>query len=204
MNYEIRYTVALAAALILALVASPSHATGNSNNGTDINVNNVAGAAASAVSRAQQQQGQVQGQLQGQVAGGGEGGGGGSVFGSKFPHQAPSFGLASMFPTAVCQGTLAGGFSFLLGGGAAAGTVTIQECMKIETIRVGVYMMQHAVTSDHILAMQKANTEVYCKLEHAKDTSICPKIPQEDTVATDSENKPAKLGDMLPPWNKGS
>lgn len=59
-------------------------------------------------------------------------------------------------------------------GGAAAGTITIEECMKIDTIRVGVYQLQNAVTIEHQLTMQQANLEVFCKLKHAKGTSACP------------------------------
>jgi len=131
---------------------------------------------ATSSSRAQQQQGQLQGQLQGQVQGQQQGqnvSGGNVSLNTTYQRSAPSFGLPAAFPTAVCQGTLAAGFSFFLGGGAAAGSITVEECMKLETIRVGVHMMQNGVTSDHILGMQEANTQVYCSTKYGSQTSLC-------------------------------
>ena len=95
------------------------------------------------------------------------------LVGDKFQRNAPSFGLSAMFPTSVCQGTLTGGFSFWLGGGAVGTSYTVEECMKIETIRVGTEMQQKAVTVQHMEDMQQANKEVFCMLKHAAPTKMC-------------------------------
>lgn len=144
-----------------------------------IHHNNIAvggGASSKAISNAQsrsnsyanQYQGQEQGQLQGQKATGGN-----VAINTKLQRSAPSFGLPAAFPTAVCQGTLAAGFSFWLGGGAAAGSITVEECMKLETIRVGTIMLQSAVSDADAKVQQKANNEVFCMTKYGKNTTMC-------------------------------
>lgn len=132
-------------------------------------------------SNAQQQQGQIQGQQQGQVlrnqnrSSSNNNGGNVAItdLHRKNLRNAPSFGLPAAFPTAVCQGTAAAGFSFWLGGGAVAGTITIEECMKLETIRVGTIMLQNAVTSDAALAQEAANIQVFCLTKYGSLTGLC-------------------------------
>ncbi len=147
----------------------------------------IAIGAASAVSKssananAQQQQGQLQGQQQGQIlrnqnrSSSNNNGGNVQITNvhRKNLRNAPSFGLPAAFPTAVCQGTAAAGFSFWLGGGAVAGTITIEECMKLETIRVGTIMLQNAVTDEVAMAQEKANIEVFCMTKYGGLTGLC-------------------------------
>jgi len=139
----------------------------------------------------QQQQGQSQGQVSNQsqynkqankqIGIQGISNVGNSVFtGRKNLRNAPSFGLPFMAPTAICQGTLAGGFSFWLGGAAGAGTYTIDLCMQMETIRVGVYMMQNATDEKHKAELQDANKEIYCIMKWAKPTSMCAHADQDN------------------------
>jgi len=139
----------------------------------------------------QQQMGQQQGQVSNQIGLQGISNVGNTVFtGRKNLRNAPSFGLPFMAPTAICQGTLAGGFSFWLGGAAGAGTYTIDLCMQMETIRVGVYMLQNATTPEHIKELQQANKEIYCIMKWAKPTSMCANPEAEVTASVEVETLP--------------
>ena len=129
------------------------------------------GSASNAVARAQQNQhqGQIQGQKQDAR------GGNAVIGGNKVPNQAPSFGFGAMFPTAPCQATLGAGFSFMFGGGAAAGSRTLAECEKRETIRSGVDMIRNAPTPEYAAEQATANREVFCMTEYGGKTGMCPK-----------------------------
>jgi len=144
-------------------------------------------------SNAQQQQGQIQGQQQGQIlrnqnrSSSNNNGGNVQITNvhRKNLRNAPSFGLPAAFPTAVCQGTAAAGFSFWLGGGAVAGTITIEECMKLETIRVGTIMLQNSVTVGAAEAQEQANIQVFCLTKYGSLTGLCG--GNGDTAAADIE-----------------
>lgn len=174
--------------LAIALLMSTSvFATGNNNNG---------GAASNAVSNARAQQSvkaeqnvaveQAQGQFQGQGLYNQIG-----FNGRKNLRNAPGIGLPFMAPTSLCLGTVSGGGSFWLGGAAAATTYEVQLCMQMETIRVGVYMMQNATSEDQKAAYEKANNEVYCMTTYGKKTSLCPK---EEVV---EEERKVKIEDWF-------
>jgi len=166
-------------------------------------------------SNAQQQQGQIQGQQQGQIlrnqnrSSANNNGGNVAIteMHRKNLRNAPSFGLPAAFPTAVCQGTAAAGFSFWLGGGAVAGTITIEECMKMETIRLGVLSLQNSVTAENAIAQQKANDEVWCMTKYGGQTTMCTKaepevtasgetVPAAEVVATFEPKKVASIPDV--------
>lgn len=176
--------------LLAALFSTHAFAFGDSSSISGANAGAASNATSNATSysgaiagshsssSAQQQQGQAQHQGQGQIQGQAnvnKSSGNVAINHAyrKNLRNAPSFGLPAAFPTAVCQGTLAAGFSFWLGGGAAAGTITIEECMKLETIRVGTIMLQNAVTPENAIAQEKANTAVFCMTKYGSQTEIC-------------------------------
>ena len=92
---------------------------------------------------------------------------GGSPGGLKVPHQAPSFGIGTMFPTAPCQGTKGGGFSVPWGGAALSGSHTLRECEIRETIRTTIHMNGAGINTGDIAR------ELLCKTQEARDTSFC-------------------------------
>ena len=115
--------------------------------------------------------------------------------GVKVPHQAPSFGIGTMFPTAPCQGTKGGGFSVPWGGAALSGSHTLKECELRETIRTVIHMQDAGV--------EVGNTakELLCMTEHGSKTTLCgakKEVKEETTIVND-----AKFEDMLP-WNWNS
>ena len=186
------------------------HALANAISGSNAVSNSSARSNSSSYSNsgayANQYQGQSQNQLQGQLLNNknrsSSNNNGGNVAISNIHRKnlrsAPSFGLPAAFPTAVCQGTIAAGFSFWLGGGAAAGTITIEECMKLETIRVGTIMMQNAVTAEYALAQQEANVAIFCLTKYGAQTPLCPEETTEvvasvETVPAVSVVEPVKV-----------
>ena len=78
--------------------------------------------------------------------------------------------------------------------------------MKIETIRVGTYMLQNAPTTADKVAMHQSNLEVYCKLKHAKGSSACPE-PTSDNLTSNEGVKQEVVEKKVSldwPWNWGS
>lgn len=149
---------------VIALLMSSSVFAGN-NNGPDFGGDSASSAVANA--RAQQSVKAEQNQgLNNSV----------SFAGIR---NAPGIGLPFMAPTSLCLGTVSGGGSFWLGGAAAATTYEVELCMQMETVRVGVFMMQNASSEDQRAAYEKANNEVYCMTKYGKKTSLYPK--EEET-----------------------
>jgi hypothetical protein len=183
MNWKLKYLFIVVAATIAGMALSM-----NSQASGSIHHNNVligGGASSSAVSRATNIQGQKQ---QTNVTGMG------SNFVSTTKHQAPSFGFGAMFPTAPCQATLGAGFSFLLGGGAAAGSRTLEQCELRETIRTTIHMNQYGIDTGD------AAIELLCMTEHGAKTTLCKaRAPEEATV---TEPQPEEKQVSLDwPWN---
>lgn len=163
-------------------------------------------------------QGQLQGQQQGQGQDQGQGQGQGQSQDAtnnnrgsnvnissrtKVQRNAPSVGLPAMFPTAVCQGTAAAGFSFLLGGGALGGSITVEECMKLEVIRVNTALMQSVIEKDVAIKLQNANIELLCMTKYGKKTSLCAElnpakeeeVKEEEVVAKEEAEVVAEADD---------
>lgn len=105
--------------------------------------------------------------------------------GVKVPHQAPSFGIGTMFPTAPCQGTKGGGFSVPWGGAALSGSHTLKECELRETIRTVIHMQDAGVN------VGDSARELLCMTEHGKKLTICPK---EEVV---EEERKVKIEDWF-------
>lgn len=123
--------------------------------------------------------------------------------GVKVPHQAPSFGIGTMFPTAPCQGTKGGGFSVPWGGAALSGSHTLRECEIRETIRTVIHMNGAGIDTGDTAA------RLLCMTENAKDLPFCnpfvaavqAKIKMYEANATPvPEVRRAKLEDLFP-WN---
>ena len=119
----------------------------------------LGGSASNATARATN----IQGQIQKQDARGGNA----SYAGNKNPNQAPSFGFGAMFPTAPCQATLGAGFSFMFGGGAAAGSRTLEQCEIRETIRTVIHMRNAGIQ------VGDSEKQLLCMTEHGAKISAC-------------------------------
>jgi hypothetical protein len=104
------------------------------------------------------------------------------------PHQAPSFGIGTMFPTAPCQGTKGGGFSVPWGGAALSGSHTLRECEIRETIRTTIHMNGAGIDTGDIA------TELLCKTQEAKDTKFCEPYRKEEP------QEKAKFEDLFKPY----
>ena len=167
-----KQTVIFLAAFVVAIVLiKPAEASGRFGGASS---SAVAKAMAQQNQRQHQQQNQLQNQFQGQLNNQGINNVGNTVFaGRKNLRNAPGIGLPFMAPTAICQGTASIGGSFWLGGIAGATTFSIDLCMQMETIRVGIAMMQNAVTHDHQVELQNANKEIYCITKWGKPTKMC-------------------------------
>ena len=93
--------------------------------------------------------------------------------GVNVPHQAPSFGVGTMFPTAPCQGTKGGGFSVPWGGAALSGSHTLQQCELRETIRTDIHMKDAGMNVGY------SATELLCMTTHGKKLQLCGYKPEE-------------------------
>jgi hypothetical protein len=139
--------------------------------------NATSNASATSSATANANQGQLQGQLQGQIQGQGQGQTSSNSNSQSFsnsvhaPNQAPALLMGSLFPTAPCQAVIGGGFSMIFGGGALAGSRTLDQCEIREAARIA-----------HGVGQVDMAKEIICMGEYAAKTSQCAAFRKEEVA----------------------